>query len=383
AAVTAAAVAEAGAAEAAAAVAIKPYRNSTMTDSQKWLLFIVVGAVGWLVYLLAPILLPFAFAAMLAYLADPLADKLETWRLSRTQAVAIVFFGLTLVFVLILLLLVPVLERQIGRFLSNLPAYAVWLNDTVIPWLERRFELDVGPIDMNKIAAILKGHWQKAGGLAAAAIGSVSRSGAVIFEWLMNLLLVPVVTFYLLRDWDVLMAKIHDLLPRRAAPVVAALAREVDSVLSAFLRGQFLVMLALGAIYSIGLWLVGLDMALVVGMTAGLISFVPYLGSLVGIVAACTAALFQYHDVLQLIPVAIVFGIGQGLEGMVLTPLLVGDKIGLHPVAVIFAVLAGGQLFGFLGILLALPVASVVMVLLRHLHDLYRDSAFYGRRDEA
>ncbi len=211
-------------------------------------------------------------------------------------------------------------------------------------------------------------------------MSSVSHSGGVIAEWLMNLLLIPVVTFYLLRDWDGLIAKVHDLLPRRVAPTATKLAGEVDTVLAAFVRGQFYVMLALGGIYSIGLWMTGLDVALLIGMLAGLVSFVPYLGSIVGIVMACVAALVQFHELIQLVPVAIVFIIGQSLEGMVLTPMLVGDKIGLHPVAVMFAVLAGGQLFGFLGILLALPVASVIMVLLRHVHDLYRYSDFYGRQ---
>ena len=350
-----------------------------MTDSQKWMAFTVLAAGFWLIYLLAAVLLPFAVAGVLAYLADPLADKLESYRLSRIQSVVIVFSVMSLILILVLLLVLPGLESQIARFLANLPAYAKWLNETVIPWLEQHMELEIGPIDMNKIATILKSHWEKAGGLAAAVLSSVSRSGAVIFEWLMNLLLIPVVTFYLLRDWDQLMAKIHELLPRRVAPTVTRLAREVDTVLSAFLRGQFLVMLALGAIYSIGLWIIGLDMALVIGMLAGLISFVPYLGSLVGITTAAVAALFQFHQLFYLLPVALVFAVGQALEGMVLTPLLVGDKIGLHPVAVIFAVLAGGQLFGFLGILLALPVASVIMVLIRHIHEIYRDSNFYSQ----
>ena len=183
-----------------------------------------------------------------------------------------------------------------------------------------------------------------------------------------------------MRDWDVLVAKVHDLLPRRVADTASKLAGEVDTVLSAFVRGQFYVMLALGCIYSIGLWITGLDLALLIGMLAGLVSFVPYLGSIVGIVMACIAAMVQFHELISLVPVVIVFMVGQALEGMVLTPMLVGDKIGLHPVAVMFAVMAGGQLFGFLGILLALPVASVIMVLLRHVHDLYRYSDFYSQK---
>jgi predicted PurR-regulated permease PerM len=351
-----------------------------MTDSQKWLMFAFIAVGAWLIYLLAPVLMPFAFAAMLAYLGDPLADKLETYHLSRTNSVIVVFSVMTLILILILLLLVPQLEYQITRFIGNLPAYAAWLNQAVIPWAQRQLDLDIKPIEINELIDVFKSHWQKAGGIAATIMSSLSQSGAVIAAWLMNLLLVPVVAFYLLRDWDKLVANIYDLLPRRIAPTAAKLATEVNSVLAAFVRGQFYVMLALGGIYSIGLWIIGLDLALLIGMVAGLVSFVPYLGGIVGIVMACVAALVQFQDALYLIPVAIVFAVGQALEGMLLTPLLVGDKIGLHPVAVIFAVMAGGQLFGFLGILLALPVASVIMVLVRHAHDLYRDSVFYSKQ---
>lgn len=350
-----------------------------MADSQKWFVLALIAFGGWLVYLLSPVLMPFVFAAILAYLGDPLTDKLETTRLSRTQSVIVVFLVMTLILVFVLFMLVPQLETQIANFIGSLPAYAEKMNSVVLPWLERRFGITIQPIASNELIAIAQSHWEKAGGIVATTMSSISHSGGVIAAWLMNLLLIPVVTFYLLRDWDILVAKIYHLLPRRIAPVTAKLAREVDTVLSAFLRGQFYVMLALGCIYSLGLWLVGLDLALLIGMLAGLVSFVPYLGAVVGIISACVAALVQFHELTPLISVAIVFLIGQALEGTVLTPKLVGDKIGLHPVAVIFSVLAGGQLFGFLGILLALPVASIVMVFLRHVHDIYRDSEFYGK----
>lgn len=349
-----------------------------MTDSQKWLLLVGTVAVGWLVYLLAPILTPFVVGALLAYFGDPIADLLERANLNRTSAVVIVFAGMSLVIVLVLLLLVPMLESQIGRFVSNLPVYTAWIKDTVIPWLKEELGLEGKMVDVDEMIAVLRSHWQKAGGVAATVITSISRSGLAVFAWIMNAVLIPVVAFYLLRDWDIMVAKIHDLLPRRIAPTVTLLAREVDEVLGAFLRGQFSVMLALGFIYSIGLWFVGLDLALLIGLVAGLISFVPYLGSIVGMGAACIAAIVQFHELWYLVPVLAVFGVGQILEGMILTPLLVGDRIGLHPVAVIFAVLAGGQLFGFIGILLALPVASMIMVLLRHLHDLYKGSGLYA-----
>ena len=354
-----------------------------MSDSQKWLILAFLLVTGWLIYLLAPVLMPFALAAILAYLGDPLADKLETvkiksFQLGRTYAVIVVFMAMLLIISVIAIILVPIIESQISHLIANFPVYTQWLNEAIIPWLDRELGLKISLIESDKILPIIKSHWQKAGESALAFMGSVSRSGALLVAWIMNLVLIPVITFYLLRDWDLLVIKVHDLLPRRLAPTATKLAAETDVVLAAFMRGQFYVMLALGVIYSFGLWLVGLKLALLIGMMAGLVSFVPYLGSIVGIVVACIAALLQFHQPMYLIPVSIVFIVGQSIEGMVLTPLLVGDKVGLHPVAVMFAVLAGGQLFGFLGILLALPVASVIMVLLRHIHEIYRDSSFYN-----
>lgn len=348
-----------------------------MTDSQKWFALIGFVIAMWAIYLLAPILTPFVIGALLAYFGDPLADRLEAWKLGRTTSVIIVFTVMTLTLVLVLLLLIPTLERQVGRLIINLPVYAAWLKTTALPMLEQRLGIEEQLIDVDKATAILKAHWQKAGGIATNVLRSLSHSGLVIINWLMNLILIPVVTFYLLRDWDILVERIYDLLPRRYSPTIARLAAEVDEVLGAFLRGQFTVMLVLAGIYSAGLTLVGLDVALLIGLTAGLVSFIPYMGSFVGIASACIAALVQFQDLWQLLPVMLVFTVGQLVEGMVLTPLLVGDKIGLHPVVVIFAILAGGQLFGFLGILLALPAASVIMVIVRHAHDIYKDSDIY------
>ena len=321
---------------------------------------------------------PFVAGALVAYFGDPVADKLEEWKLGRTSAVVVVFAVMGLVLSLVLLLLVPMLENQIGRLVSNLPVYAAWIKETVIPWVKDALEIEGKLVEVDEMINILKSHWQKAGGLATAIIASISRSGMAVFTWMMNALLIPVVAFYMLRDWDVMVAKIRDLLPRRNAPMVIRLTKEVDEVLGAFLRGQFSVMLALGMIYSAGLWLVGLDLALLIGIVAGVISFIPYLGSIVGVGMACIAAIFQFHESWYLLPVLAVFGVGQLLEGMVLTPILVGERIGLHPVTVIFAVLAGGQLFGFIGIILGLPVAAVIMVLLRHANDLYKESEIYA-----
>ncbi len=349
-----------------------------MTDSYKWFGLTGLLVTGWLVYLLGPILTPFFVAALLAYLGDPLVDRLEAHRFSRTLAVVVVFVLIFSLVLLVPLLLLPVIETQLGVLIKAIPAYIDWVTDKLLPGMQRRLGVSPSAFDVDKLKAVLMANWQEAGGIAAGLIAYVSRSGLAMLAWLANIVLIPVLTFYLLRDWDHFLAGVRDLLPRSVESTVVGLAKESDSHLSAFLRGQFLVMLSLGVIYSVGLTIAGLKMALLIGLLAGLVSFVPYLGVIVGVLAASIAMLFQTQDVMQLLPIAMVFGVGQMLEGMVLTPLLVGDRIGLHPVTVIFAVLAGGQLFGFIGILLALPVASVLVVLVRHVRERYKESDWYG-----
>ncbi|MDH5471505.1 MAG: AI-2E family transporter [Gammaproteobacteria bacterium] len=348
-----------------------------MNDSQKWLLFAGLISLVLLIYLLAPILAPFLAAALLAYLGDPLVDRLELKNLSRTLSVSIVFVSIFLLLTLIVFLLVPMLEHQLSYLLGNIPRYIDLLQTDILPGLANKLGIDAAQFDLNELKKAMNQYWKQAGGLAMTVFSSVTKSGLSIIAWLGNLVLIPVVTFYLLRDWDVLVSRIHELVPKQYQPVISKLSKESDETLSAFLRGQFLVMLVLGLIYSIGLWVINLELALLIGLMAGLVSFVPYLGFILGIVAASIAMLLQTHELLQLVPVIIVFGIGQALEGMLLTPLLVGDKIGLHPVAVIFSILAGGQLFGFVGILLALPVAAVIAVVLRHMHGEYKASTFF------
>ncbi len=354
----------------------------TRPEATLWLVLGGVAGAGFLLYLLAPILTPFLIAALFAYLGDPLADRLQVWGRSRTLAVIVVFAGMLLVLAVALLVLVPVLENQLTKLISKVPGYLEWITNEVVPRLSTLFGVELARPDPAVLKTMLGAHWQEAGGAVAGLLGYVTQSGTAVVAWLANLVLIPVIGFYLLRDWDALVAHIRDLLPRSLEPAVVRLAEESDEVLGAFIRGQLLVMLALGTIYSLGLWLVGLEFALLVGMLAGLVSFVPYLGFVVGIVVAGIAILVQTQDPIQLLPVAAVFGVGQLLEGTVLTPLLVGDRIGLHPVAVIFAVLAGGQLFGFFGVLLALPVAAVLAVLIRHAHRGYVGSALYGPRSD-
>ncbi len=354
-----------------------------LTDrNQQWYFLAVALLVGYLVYLLSPILTPFAVGALLAYLFDPLADKLESWKFSRTVAVTLVFFVITLIVFGVALVLIPMLEQQISSFISHLPAYFQWLSDNVTPWLNEKFGLETDLFDMAELTALVKSHWSQAGGIAQSILSSVGKSGMVIVNWLMNGLLIPVVTFYLLRDWDIITARVGELVPRPYYKTVNQLTTDSNQVLSAFLRGQLSVMLALGTIYTIGLWLVGIELSLLIGMGAGMVSFVPYLGTIVGLVAGVIAAFMQFGDINHVIYVLIVFGIGQVMEGFILTPWLVGDRIGLHPVAVIFSVLAGGQLFGFVGVLLGLPLAAVIMVLLRYGHLRYLESKLYGKENE-
>lgn len=349
-----------------------------MSDRHKWQLALLIVGLGFLLWLLGPVLTPFVIAALLAYLGDPLVDRLERMRLSRTGAVAIVFALMTLVLVGVVLLLVPMLERQISTFIDQFPRYREWFTGVALPWLSERTGMDIEGFNLDSIYAVIQQHWQQAGGVAATLWGGLSKSGMLIINWVVNLALIPVVAFYLLRDWDVMVEKIRLLLPRPIEPTVSRLARESDSVLGGFLRGQLSVMLALGTIYWIGLWMVGIDFALLIGMIAGLVSFIPYLGAIVGVGIGLIAALVQYGDWTHVLLVCLVFGVGQTLESILLTPFLVGDRIGMHPVAVIFAVMAGGQLFGFVGVLVALPVAAVSMVLLRYLYEQYTASRLYG-----
>ncbi len=350
--------------------------NPEVSRRWQWLAIIVV--VGCLVWLLSPVLTPFLLGALLAYMGDPLADRLERWKLGRTLAVSIVFALMVVIVVGIVLLLVPLIERQVVRLIRSLPHYVEWARNVAVPWIQVHLHLEPGSFDVDSVVKALQAHIGSVSSIAAIAIAKVSKSGLGIALWLTNLVLIPVVTFYLLRDWDVMVARLDALLPRRQRPTIVRLARESDQVLGAFVRGQLLVMVALGVIYGAGLALIGLSVGPLIGMVAGLLSFVPYLGFIIGLVAALIAVMVQYGDWLHLGLLAIVFAVGQIMEGYVLVPRLVGGKIGLHPVAVIFAVMAGGYLFGFFGILLALPAAAVIMVLVRYGYGRYRHSDLYG-----
>ena len=333
----------------------------------------------WMVWLLAPILTPFVFGALLGWLGDPMVDRLEARRLQRNTAVVLVFSVMTLLLVVVAILLVPLLEQQLVTLVDSLPHYRDWLVQTALPWIERRTGLQIlSWLDPERLFQLIREHWQSAGGVAATVLGYVSRSGFALMGMLANIVLLPVLAFFFLRDWDLIVGRIGALVPRDHYDTVRRLARESDEVLGGFLRGQLTVMLILGVLYAIGLWAVGLNLGVLIGLVAGLLTFVPYLGPASIVVLGGIAALVQYGDWQHLAGVAVVFTIGQIIESYWLTPKLVGDRIGLHPMAVIFAVMAGGTLFGFLGMLLALPVAAVANVLLRYAQDRYRHSRLYA-----
>ncbi len=338
-------------------------------------------AIGWVVALLAPILTPFVLALALAWLGDPLVDRIEANGRSRNTGVLLVFAAMILTITAALLILVPMIERQISTLIAAVPQAQQWLMQTAIPWFEQKTGLEVMQwMDPDRLIDWVRSHWEQAGGFAKTFFGYVSRSGFAMVTWVVNILLLPILAFYFLRDWDKLIERVASMIPRNHIGTISKLARESDEVLGAFVRGQFLVMIALGVVYAAGLSLVGLKLGLLIGLIAGLISFIPYLGATTGVVLAIAAALVQSQgfDLKLLLLVGVVFTVGQLLESYVLTPRIVGDKIGLHPVAVIFAVMAGGQLFGFLGMLLALPVAAVSNVLLRYAHQRYRESDLYA-----
>jgi len=281
--------------------------------------------------------------------------------------------------VVLMLILVPAIEEQIRTLVEQTPRYRDWLLGTAIPWVERRVGVKISDyLDLPHIMELVRSNWERAGGMATTVLAYISRSGFALFGWVANIVLIPVITFFFLRDWDLMVGRVSLAIPRAYVATVTQLASESSYVLGGFLRGQFLVMVILGVMYGVGLWGVGLDLGILIGLIAGLLTFVPYLGPASGVLMGVVAALMQYGDFKHVALVLVVFGIGQVIESYWLTPKLVGDRIGLHPVAVIFAVLAGGQLFGFLGMLLALPMAAVVNVLLRYAHQRYTASQLYS-----
>ena len=332
-----------------------------------WL--IAIAITGWLLYVLAPVLTPFVASALLAYIGDPLADRLQRLKMPRTVAVVAVILLAFLVLALLVLLIGPLIRTQVSALLDALPDIARQVEQVWLPSVAELLDIEIGE-DVG-IGAFLARYSDMAGSWGGKILVSVSKSGGALAAAVLSLFLIPILTFYLLRDWDSIMAHLAALIPSRQRDTIVRLAAETDEVLGAFLRGQLLVMIALATLYSLGLSIVGLKFAVAIGVVSGLVSFVPYLGLVFGIVLASLTVVLEPDPLWPLAGVVATFTIAQMLEGTVLTPKLVGDRIGLHPVIVIFAVAAGGQLFGFFGVLLALPAAAVLSVLVRFAFDRY------------
>ncbi|MGK0445484.1 MAG: putative PurR-regulated permease PerM [Bermanella sp.] len=352
--------------------------NAVQLSLKPLAIVFVLVLLGWIMFKLEPVLMPFIVGGLLAYLGDPVADRLEARGLSRTWAVVVCFIVLTLILLSVLVILIPLVLHQLKVVYGQVPAIFEWFKFVAQPWLIETLSLEADVFDVDHVREQLISQWGSAQDILASVLAKITSSAGTFMGFIVNLTLVPVVGFYLLRDWDILMAKLLKMMPVRFQGTTRSLGRECNEVVGAFLRGQLWVMAALAVIYGIGLWIVGLKLALLVAIIAGLASIVPYMGFAIGIIAAMLAGYFQFGLDWPLFFILIVFGVGQVIESVVLTPILVGDKIGLHPVAVIFAIMAGGQLFGFMGVILALPVSAIIVVLLRHIHEIYKDTEFYS-----
>ena len=330
-----------------------------------------------LLMLFRGILFPFVAGFAIAYFLDPLCDRLEKMGMSRIWATSIVTALFFLFFILILAIVVPVISSQAIEFLENLPRYAAAIEQKAAPLVElvrSYLSTEDGSV---KIKDFVQAHIGDVARFVVRVVGNVMSGLEVTFNLLSLFVITPIVSFYLLRDWDQIVARIDSWLPRDHADTIREQIGHVDDTLAGFLRGQFTVCLLLGAFYGIGLSLVGLQFGLVVGFGTGLVSFVPYFGMLIGFVVGMVLAIVQFDSIVSIAMVAAVFGVGQVIEGNFLTPKLVGDRVNLHAVWIIFALLAGGALFGFVGVLLAIPVAAVIGVLVRFSLSRYLDSILY------
>ena len=350
----------------------------TLTAAQRqtfsWIAISLLAAL--VVWLLAPVLTPFVVAAVLAYVLHPLVERLARRRVPRVIAVAVVEVTAIVVALAVVLLIVPILSKQLPLLREQIPLFADRANATLTPLLSR-FGIDV-TLDTASIKAfVLKYLNANLEDWTATALSSARIGGSILLAIIGNLFLVPLVLFYLLMDWNSLRDRLGALIPPRLREPTQGFIDECDSMLGQYLRGQLSVMLALAVYYSVGLALFRFDLAVPVGVFTGLAVFIPYVGFGLGLILALISGVLQFAGWHGLLGVAVVYGIGQLLEGFVLTPRLVGERIGMSPLTVIFALLAFGHLFGFVGVLIALPVSAVLVVAVRRLRALYVESELF------
>lgn len=358
-----------------------------MTDRPLRRIFILasIALLIWLIYLLKPIVMPFVGAFLIAYLFSPLVARLSRIGLPRWLSTCIVFFGITIAVSFALWYVVPLVWKQVIYARDSIPAGVHWLNHRFLPWAEHTFNLEPMRVDTDQMSNAIMQYIQTNYSIDSiqTLVLRLAQSGLNFIQIGGTVVLVPVIAFYFLLDWERMLKQMHRLIPRPYEKSTMHIVRDCHAVLGAFVKGQFLVMFLLGVVYAVGLQLIGLEVGLIIGMVAGLASIIPYLGFAVGIISAVVATLFQFGiDWMQLFLVGIVFMIGQVVEGYILQPFLLGDKIGLSPVAVVFAVLAGAHLGGILGMLIALPVAAVIVVLLKHAREFYENTTWYGKLPE-
>ena len=329
-------------------------------------------AVLWL----GPVLTPFVTGAILAYLGTPLVDALARRRVPRVLGTTLVVLLMVVLLVALFLVVVPLIVAEVSSAIARVPELITRANDVVVPWMRETLGLELA-LDLATLRAIATENLNALNQVALKLLAGVRIGGVILLSIVINLVLIPVIAFYLMRDWNGIVSRIDGLVPRRWKHKVRIVARDIDKVLAEFLRGQIMVMAVLAAFYALGLWAVGLNNGVSIGILTGILGFIPYLGYGLGLVLGLIAALLQWSGWGFFLAVVAVYMVGQLLENYVLLPNLVGDRIGLHPVAVIFALLAFGQLFGFVGVLLALPVSAALLVALRHLRAAYLASPLY------
>jgi predicted PurR-regulated permease PerM len=356
-------------------VVVHPRRHPLAPKQYLWIVgacVVIVLALRWL----GSVLTPFLIGAILAYLGTPAVNRAERRGVPRSLSTLLVILFIAILLAALFLVLIPLVQGEVVSITRRLPDLFAQFTDRVAPFLQDKFGITVA-LDFDSIRAFISDNAQEARDLSMRLLSGVKTGGAIVLSLLVNLALIPVVMFYLLRDWNMILDRLDDLLPRRWGPKVRSVAREVDGVLAEFLHGQLLVMLALAAYYSVALSIARLDHAVAIGILTGVLVFIPYVGFGLGFLLGLTAAILEFHGWPGFFAVLAVYAVGQLLESYVLVPFLVGDRIGLHPLAVIFALLAFGELFGFAGVLMALPVSAMMLVGLRHLRRAYVDSPVY------
>lgn len=332
-----------------------------------------------LFFLLRNVLMPFIVAAVLAYILNPLVVFLEKHRIKRTRAsLWVMVFALSLL-VALMLVIVPMLVKQVQSVLGKLPVIVDFFQHKALPWYNGKFGA-YSLLNEKTVIDWLQSNTIGLQGAVQKTMPMLMQQGSSIAGWLSDMLLLPLLLYYFLLDWTRWEDGLRRMVPRRYLPTYTRITSKLNDVLGEFMRAQLMVMIIMGALYGMGLMFTGLESGFVIGMVAGLLVFVPYLGAFTGLLLATLAALLQFGSWNGLIWVWVVFGIGQLLESFLITPQIVGDKIGLSPFWVIFALMAFGSLMGFVGMLVALPLAAICLVLLEEGSEMYLNSRFYLRK---